>query len=693
MKKNVLKKAILVDGGAVTGLVAAGCAFADVSAPRYPGALRWLYGLPDTLLAVLPVVLFAGLAWLALVLYRRRSGRGQGAGLYALVGGGLLGVLVAVLVAGPWKAYLADSVARLPPTAAGPAALWSPDLLGPADPGDVTGAPQEPTKVIPGRARHVKVNVAALGADRLALNLLGDVRLTAVRDRVERNLAGGTAWVGHIQGVSGSEVVLAAKGTVLMGTVDLVDRFFEIVYVAGNTHAVRELDANSIPIPFDPENTARNIGTATAGSKSISSTGQVIDLMMLYTPMARDHAGGFAGVETRIMNAVTRANQAYLNSQVDIRLNLVYVGEVNYTETGDIARALRDLQGTSDGDMDEVHMLRNLYAADLVTLVDDDSNYCGIADTLPALSTGYAAAAGFAVVHDDSVYNCLGSNHALAHALGHLLGNLHNPQSNAARGVFADAYGYRICGAFRDVMADGCTTEPRIPYFSNPNVFYNGQPTGVLGANDTARAMTAAAPIVASFRTASGVSGVPAAADTLTAVANTADAIALDWTDNADDEVGYTLQRTLDGAHWADVAALGPDAVSFIDTGLMPGQTYSYRVYAYNSIGNSAYSNEAVGTPRASRSDTTAPVVSIANPAAGGDVRGLVQVDVSATDDVILGGLKLYIDSRLVGATNGASLSYRWNSSKATAGRHEIKAEAIDGAGNLGSATRSVTTK
>jgi hypothetical protein len=694
MKTNSFLNPLLVSGLAVSGLVAAGFAYAGANTtPALPWL--WLYSLPDAVVTALLTVLFGSLAWLGLVFYRRRSGRAQRMGFYAALGGGLLGLIVAVFGAGPWKAYWSDYFAGLPPTASGPTAPWSPPLLEPADPGDVAGAPQEPAKVIPGRARQAKVNVAALGASRLTLNLFGDTQLTAVRERVDQHLAGGLAWVGHIEGQPGSEVVLAAKGTVLMGTVDLVDRSFEIVYVAGNTHAVRELDPNGIPDQFEPATTALNSSAAkrTTTPGSAASTGQVIDLMMVYTPMARSNAGGFAGVETRIMNAVTRANQAFLNSQVDIHLNLVYLGEVNYTETGDLSNALRDLRGTADGYMDEVHMLRNLYAADLVMLVADDSNYCGMATTLTALDNASAATAAFSVLHDDSVYNCLGSNNALAHEIGHMLGNAHNPESNATSGLFADSHGYRICGAFRDAMADRCTTEARIPYFSNPDVSYGGQPTGVRGANDTARSMTAAAPTVAGFRQASNVRSLPAPPDTLTAVVGAGDSIALAWTDNADDEVGYIVQRSVDGFHWVEVADLGASAEDFIDTGLLTGETYSYRVYAYNSIGNSAYSNEAAARPTATQSDSTPPVVSITNPPAGAGLSGSVQVSVSATDDVALGGLKLYIDSRLVGATNTASLNYSWNTNKVVAGRHEIKAEAIDTAGNLGRATRSVTTR
>ena len=43
-----------------------------------------------------------------------------------------------------------------------------------------------------------------------------------------------------------------------------------------------------------------------------------------------------AGIETKITNAVEMANQAYINSNIDMQLNLVGMVETNYIETGDM---------------------------------------------------------------------------------------------------------------------------------------------------------------------------------------------------------------------------------------------------------------------------------------------------------------------------------------------------------------------
>jgi hypothetical protein len=68
--------------------------------------------------------------------------------------------------------------------------------------------------------------------------------------------------------------------------------------------------------------------------------------------------------------------------------------------------------------------------------------------------------------------------------------------------------------------------------------------------------------------------------------------IDLSWHDNANNETGYTVQRTLDTmASWSIVGSTAPDSTTYSDTGLNDGTKYFYRVYASNGIGNSGYSN------------------------------------------------------------------------------------------------------
>ncbi|MCB1122029.1 MAG: fibronectin type III domain-containing protein, partial [Verrucomicrobiae bacterium] len=67
--------------------------------------------------------------------------------------------------------------------------------------------------------------------------------------------------------------------------------------------------------------------------------------------------------------------------------------------------------------------------------------------------------------------------------------------------------------------------------------------------------------------------------------------ISLSWTDNANDESGYRIQRKVGSNNFEQIAQLPAGTTSFEDTEITDYQTYVYYVYAYNDIGSSAFSN------------------------------------------------------------------------------------------------------
>ncbi len=88
----------------------------------------------------------------------------------------------------------------------------------------------------------------------------------------------------------------------------------------------------------------------------------------------------------------------------------------------------------------------------------------------------------------------------------------------------------------------------------------------------------------------------PAAPSDLTATAVSGSVIDLSWTDNAANENGFDIERSLDGTSFSAVASVGANATSYSDSGLVPDTTYWYRVLAFNGAGDSGYSNTASAT-------------------------------------------------------------------------------------------------
>jgi subtilisin family serine protease len=101
----------------------------------------------------------------------------------------------------------------------------------------------------------------------------------------------------------------------------------------------------------------------------------------------------------------------------------------------------------------------------------------------------------------------------------------------------------------------------------------------------------------------SNVAVVPAAPTVLTATPASQTQIDLAWTDNANNESGYRIERKGAGVDvFTEIALVGPDVSTFSNTGLIKAINYTFRVRAYTATGNSAYSNEATAKTRGSRS-------------------------------------------------------------------------------------------
>lgn len=83
----------------------------------------------------------------------------------------------------------------------------------------------------------------------------------------------------------------------------------------------------------------------------------------------------------------------------------------------------------------------------------------------------------------------------------------------------------------------------------------------------------------------------PAAPSDLEGTAASTTQIDLTWTDNADDETGFELERSPNGTSgWVQVATPAANAESYSDTGLSRGTTYYYRLRAVGA-GPSAYTD------------------------------------------------------------------------------------------------------
>ena len=316
-----------------------------------------------------------------------------------------------------------------------------------------------------------------------------------------------------------SEVSLVVMGQDVVGTVTHDGDTWDLRPLGGGLTAVYRRDHSRFPpgsecgvssepltpVPPGPGNAPKGgVGTGddddpfppdVGASVAPADSGDVIDVLVAYTPTARTLAGN---IDALIRLFFDDTNRYYANSLILPRVRLVHSYEVDYRQADDGIRTDLDrLRAHNDGYMDEIHAKRNRHGADLVALLIGRWNaYCGIANNYYGRENG-----GFSVTAQEC------GSYIFAHELGHNQGAQHDPGTNALNDVVLGfPYGQGLCngrGRWRTIMSynfrESC--RPRVPYFSNPNVSYRGTPTGDEHARHNVRVINETAFHVANFRT------------------------------------------------------------------------------------------------------------------------------------------------------------------------------------------------
>lgn len=129
-----------------------------------------------------------------------------------------------------------------------------------------------------------------------------------------------------------------------------------------------------------------------------------------------------------------------------------------------------------------------------------------------------------------------------------------------------------------------------------------------------------------------GVLTRPAAPTGLTATAINERRINLSWTDHSASETGFRVERKINaGDPWTAMGTVAANVTTFADIHVLEDTTYTYRVLAFNSGGDSAPSNEASATTPA-LTIPVAPSGLLAAPLSATQVR-LTWVDNSYNED------------------------------------------------------------
>ena len=302
---------------------------------------------------------------------------------------------------------------------------------------------------------------------------------------------------GHLQTDSSQKVILSVYDDAIAGSIQTDTAIYEIQPLGGYRVRVVELNSAAFPacagglqpIQQEPESNLANPINGVPGP-------QDVDVIVVYTPQARDGAGGDAGIQAIAQAAVDAMNSSLDNSLVDTTIHLIYSGMVNYNETGNPNTDLTWIRNST-----EVRDLMDLYGADMASLlVDSMSGACGIGYVMRSPGPGFRDSA----VQVTAV-GCAVGNLSFAHEFGHNMGLEHDPANGTSPGnaSYPWSFGHYHSGEYRTVMsysnqcAGGCT---RRQYYSNPDVTYLCLPTGIAEQRDNARSLRLTSPGTAAFR-------------------------------------------------------------------------------------------------------------------------------------------------------------------------------------------------
>jgi peptidyl-Asp metalloendopeptidase len=338
---------------------------------------------------------------------------------------------------------------------------------------------------------------------------INDTRLVTVERTKAISSEKGTTWRGRVAETGESAVLMWWKDGHLSGVFGYRGHIYMIVNMGGDVHAVLEADPSQLPPDHAPSSDRADAGGDRAvlpvsvrpppdikplqeiERKQLEAEKVTIDLMLLYT---RKPANRYIGDPAELLAlAVEQANETFRNSGIpNLTLRLVHTQLVDYDETG--SEHFEHLYNLVDGKVafKDVRRLRDEKRADIVGLIVDDPSGCGLSTRV-----GADAEEAFFVVH----HSCAAITISIAHEIGHILGARHDRLIDANDTPFAYGHGYVNGRKWRDIMSyqKGCDGCPRIPFWSNPRVLYQGEPTGTV-ANDNARVLLEQVERVANFR-------------------------------------------------------------------------------------------------------------------------------------------------------------------------------------------------
>lgn len=300
---------------------------------------------------------------------------------------------------------------------------------------------------------------------------------------------------------------------------------------------------------------------------------ETVDLLVVYTPAAREVMGGTENVALTLHNSIRTTNDALENSGVTHRVRLVHYEEVAYTEASATLfeypddEDFRYLKTANDGVLDEVMTLRDLYRADTTIFINGRSGGKGQVPGEWAL-VGAGRLGDFTFAHE------LGHNFGCNHALGDMWSDDSPPTQKRNESDYAFGWHFTAGGKnYCTIMAYPGAGEEQLPYYSTPGKTHLGEPLGDAEDGDNVRKMEIGGYTLAARRNA-----LPAASAVvgISATDMAAPRITITWNSLGEGFLYQVFRKT--GSDDPVPLGIWQEATSFVDAAALAITPHDYFV-------------------------------------------------------------------------------------------------------------------
>jgi len=282
---------------------------------------------------------------------------------------------------------------------------------------------------------------------------------------------GGTFAISVYQGAVAASFTLEREGKTQTYSVG-GDPQVRDAFVAHQTDNSRYLPERDIASSNQPAAEMSSPTESFQTRTTASSVTVTVDVLVGYTTNALVEAGSRSQMIAMLNLAISDSTLINTNSKLStLRFRMVGVTGPYDMEDSDIDNVLQTIRNSSTSVGAELVPKRTAVGADIVMMITNNANYCGVASQMQTLSVNFKTYA-FAVVK----YQCAVGSYSFTHELGHVLGVTHN-KGEGGPGLYSYSYGWRSgAGAYRSLMSYPPGT--RLPVWSNPNVTYVGYACG-----------------------------------------------------------------------------------------------------------------------------------------------------------------------------------------------------------------------